>query len=253
MATAQKPEGTAVATTDKKRVLDLDNAKTEQRFVEAFSKGQLDKLGTNEQSMFLMAFGAKIGLRAELGELMLYQGKPYITIAGKERNAHRSGLLAGVQPRPATALERKQFGATDDEVLWVCDVYRHGAPRSFRGWGVVNTKTDRNPVAKTSPRQMAKKRAKYDALSLAFPVDETIGQMHQKYIDTAEEIVRTQMTTTARMVEQPDEMADVEIEDGVRDDDDTGTDEEMGTGDLSTLLGNDAETKEHKDALRDRS
>jgi hypothetical protein len=212
MANPTKPESTSVATTDKRRILDLDATKTEQRFVEAFQKGQLDKLAPNEQTMFLMAFGRKIGVRAELGELMLYQGKPYITIAGRVRIAHQSGLLAGLQPRPATSVERMNFGATDDEVLWVCDAYRVGAPRGFRGWGVVNVKTDRNPVAKQFPREMAKKRAKYDALALAFPPDESMGELHKKYIEQAEELAVQQMNAAARFVRQPDDMPEIEGE-----------------------------------------
>ena len=69
MSSTLKPESTAVATRAPGKTLDLDSAKTEQRFVEAFAKGQLDKLSAPEQSMFLLALGAKVGLRAELGEL----------------------------------------------------------------------------------------------------------------------------------------------------------------------------------------
>lgn len=183
-------ETTAVA---KRKMLDLDSAKTEARFVEAFSKGQLDKLRPDEQTMFLMAFGRKIGLRAELGDLMIYQGKPYITIQGRQRIAHESGLLAGMVPRPATILERRQFNADDGEVLWVCDVWRHGASRPFRGWGVCNPAKDRNPVAKQFPREMAKKRAKYDGLALAFPPDEQYGDIHKGYIEAAEQEVRASL------------------------------------------------------------
>jgi hypothetical protein len=45
--------------------------------------------------MFLMAFGRKIGVRAELGEVMIYQGKPYITIAGRIRIAHAGVAVSG--------------------------------------------------------------------------------------------------------------------------------------------------------------
>ena len=207
MAAAQKPESTAVE--KRSRVLDLDSAKTEARFVEAFSKGQLDRLKPEEQTMFLMAFGQKIGVRAELGDLMLYQGKPYITIQGRTRLAHQSGLLAGIQPRPATVLERRQFGASDDEVLWVCDVWRHGAPRAFRGWGVCNPTKDRNPVAKSFPREMAKKRAKYDSLVLAFPPDEAMGALHSRYIAEAEEEVKRSMASKQIATATYDEADDV--------------------------------------------
>lgn len=204
MAIQQRPEQSP-----DRRILDLDSAKAEKRFVEAFQLGKLDKLSPAEQTMFLMAFGRKIGVRAELGELMIYQGKPYITIAGRIRIAHTGGLLAGIQPRPATALEYRSYGASNDEVLWVCDVYRHGSPHAFRGWGVANRVNDRNPVARQFPREMARKRAKYDALALAFPPDETLGPIHQRWIDEAEEIALAERPKALR---SPDEMPDVEAE-----------------------------------------
>lgn len=178
---------TSVATTSSKDVLDLRNAKIQQRFVEAWTVGQLDKLSRTEQAMFLQAFGQQVGLRAELGELMLYQGKPYITRNGMIRVAHQSGLLGGIVPRPATSMEARNYGVQDGDVLWVCEVHRHGAPRPFRGWGCVNVKTDKNPVARQFPRELAKKRALYDALRMAFPPDETLGPIHQRYIEEAEQ------------------------------------------------------------------
>lgn len=221
MATASKPENTAVATTDKKhRLLDLDDAKTEGRFIEAFGRGQLDKLKPEEQTMFLMAFGRKIGVRAELGELMIYQGKPYITINGRMRIAHESGRMGGAQPRPATSVERQQFGATDDEVLWCCEVWRIGHPRPYKGWGVVNKTTDRNPVAKQYPREMAKKRALYDALRMAFPPDENIGPLHEAFIAEAEAMATRQGQA---MLAEPEDMPAVEGEEVAA----TETDEEL--------------------------
>lgn len=175
-------------TTQKRRTLDLDSAKTEARFIEAFGKGELNRLTQEEQTMFLMAFGQKIGVRAELGEVMIYQGKPYITLAGRVRIAHKTGLLNGIQPRPATTMEARHFGASEDEVVWTCEVWRIGITRPFKGWGVANRKMDRNPVAKQYPREMAKKRAKYDALALAFPPDEVLGEIHMRFIDAAEEL-----------------------------------------------------------------
>ena len=136
----------------------------------------------------MMAFGQKIGVRAELGEVMIYQGKPYVTLAGRIRIAHRTGLLNGMFPRPASQHETRSFGATEDEVVWTCEVWRIGVSRPFRGWGVASRKGDRNPVAKQFPREMAKKRAKYDALALAFPPDEVLGDIHMKFIDAAEEL-----------------------------------------------------------------
>jgi hypothetical protein len=167
------------------------------KFVAAFQNGQLSQLPADQQTKFLIALGNHIGVRAELGELILYQGKPYITIDGRIRSAHASGMLVGLDARPATSLERRNFGAEEGDALWVCSAHRRGGARGFQGWGHVNPKTDRNPVAKQFPREMAKKRAKYDALRAAFPAGEEIGQMHQHFIEAAEEYASAQLAVAA--------------------------------------------------------
>lgn len=210
-----RAESTAVAKVNGKNVLDLDSAKANARFLDAFTSGHLDKLKQDEQTMFLFALAAKLGLRAELGELMIYQGKPYITIDGRLRLAHESGLLVGMEPRPATTSERQHFRAAENEHLWICDVYRRGANRPFKGWGCVGP-NDRNPVAKSHPRELAKKRAKYDGLRMAFPPSEYVSQMHQRYIEEAEAEIRRGQTPPALPV-----AGDIDYEEA---------DEAMGTG-----------------------
>lgn len=187
MATAQKPT-TAVATRDEAKTLDITSAKASAKFLDAYN-GKIERMTPEQQSMFLIALGQRLGVRAELGELILFQNKPYISIDGRIRLAHETGLLVGMETRPATLLERRNYGCEDGEALWVCNVYRRGAGRAFVGWGHV-AKNDRNPVSKSHPREMAKKRAKYDALRTAFPPAENISMMHQQYIEEAEQAIR---------------------------------------------------------------
>lgn len=189
MSTATKPDQPGTAVERPRKTLDLESAKVNKQFLDAYSSGKLDALNAEQKAVFLFALGERLGVRPELGELMIFQGKPYITIDGRFRLAHASGLLVGVEPRPATPMERRNYDAAEGDVLWVCDVYRRGSPRPFRGWGHVS-RTDRNPVSKTHPREMAKKRAKYDALRMAFPAAESIGPMHERFIVEAEEEIR---------------------------------------------------------------
>jgi hypothetical protein len=179
---------TNVAKREQNGTLDITSAKAAVKFMDAYN-GRLEKMSPDQQSMFLMALGQRLGVRAELGELILYQGKPYLSIDGRIRLAHETGLLVGIETRPATALECRNYGCEQGDVLWVCQVFRRGAGRAFTGWGHVSPK-DRNPVTKTHPREMAKKRAKYDALRTAFPPAEQITQMHQQYIEEAEQSIR---------------------------------------------------------------
>lgn len=178
----------AVARREQNTTLDITSAKASVKFLDAYN-GKLERMPPEQQSMFLIALGQRLGVRAELGELILYQGKPYISIDGRIRLAHETGLLVGMETRPATALECRNYGCEQGDVLWVCQVFRRGAGRAFTGWGHVSTK-DRNPVTKTHPREMAKKRAKYDALRSAFPPAEQISAMHERYIEEAEQAIR---------------------------------------------------------------
>jgi hypothetical protein len=188
MATSQKPSTAMARSSESAKVLDLTSAQTAKKFLDAYN-GRIAQMNAEQQAMFLMALGQVLGVKAELGEVILYQGKPYITLDGRIRLAHATGLLVGLEARPATLIERRNYGVEDGEALWVADAYRRGAGRAFKGWGHV-AKGDRNPVTKTHPREMAKKRAKYDALRAAFPAAEQITEMHQRYIDEAEAQIR---------------------------------------------------------------
>jgi hypothetical protein len=169
--------------------------KRNARFLEAFS-GRLDRLTPEQQTAFLMALGRHIGVRAELGELIMYQGKPYVTFDGRLRQAHNTGMFIGMTRRPATSRERQDYRCDENMHLWVSTVRRRGSMESFQGWGEANGPREKNPVAKERPAQMAKKRASYDAVRAAFPVDESISEMHQGYIEEAEELAMKQRAVT---------------------------------------------------------
>ena len=120
------------------------------KFLEAFS-GRLDRLSPQQQAQFLMALGQHIGVRAELGEVILYQGKPYVTIDGRSRQAHATGLLTGLTVRPATSMERRNYGAAEGVALWVAEAHRRGGTRPFQGWGEAGGPSDKNPISKDAP------------------------------------------------------------------------------------------------------
>jgi len=214
MTTPTKTTAVATATERVRGMLDVNSARANKRFLDAYTTGKLDRLTPDEQHMFILALGVKLGVKAELGELMLYQGKPYITLSGMIRLAHNSGLFVGMTARPATQLELRQFGAREGECVWVCDVYRRGSARPFRGWGYV-AKNDKNPVARQYPRELARKRARYDALRIAFPPAEDISAMHQKYIDEAEAELSEKGPVPAQLAsssyEEPDDETPADV------------------------------------------
>jgi RecT family len=203
-------------------VPDLSKPATAARFAEVISAGKLDQMTPQQQSIFLLGLGAYIGIKPELGDLMIYDGKPYITISGFRRIAHNTGLLNGIQTEPASDRDRLRFRATAKEHLWLCRVYRKGHARPYTGWGYIREseleqKQGRNgkfdPVTRKYPQDMAEKRATYDALRLAFPPNEAIGNVHMKYIAEAEEeAARTHVSNQLASGEYDDRAIDEEIE-----------------------------------------
>jgi len=173
----------------------LTTVKDRKAFLEVASRADLDKLPPAQQRAVLIAFGQHTGLRAELGEVMIYQGRFYVTIGGRVRNAHRLGLFDGARAHPATMGDKRSAGYQEDDIVWWCEVWRRGSPRPFRGWGKVTRaeidfaragdKTKFTPIAK-HPVEMARKRATYDALRLAFPLDEELSELSIRLIENAE-------------------------------------------------------------------
>lgn len=198
---------------------DLKKPTVALRFAEMWATGKLDTLTSGQQAVFLSALGEHIGVKAELGDIMLYQGKPYITISGYRRIAHSSGLLNGLTVEPASLRDRERFGAKPGEHLWVAHVHRKGSVKPYIGWGYVR-ENDKNPVTRTHPQEMAKKRAIYDGLRLAFPPSEVIGELHLTYIEEAErEAVRSstvhQLVEGAGYDDVPEATAETKADDAV--------------------------------------
>ena len=106
-------------------------------------------------------------------ELILYQGKPYLTIKGAMRLANVHPAYEGVECQPATDSERKAFRCREDEHLWVARVYRRDRRVPIVGYGRAGGAGDKNPVSNTYAQEMAQKRAKHRALRDAFslPLD----------------------------------------------------------------------------------
>lgn len=169
-----------------------------KKFVELALASNLDKRSPEEQQNILVAVGRAWGLRPEAGDLMLFQGRLYVTIRGMYRNAHRNGLFAGAFPRPASHAAKASAGYAAEDVVWMCEVWKKGADRAFVGWGCVrrteieqalerakSRSSQPTPVV-THTAEIAKKRAIYDALRIAFPLLEDISGIHERFIFEAE-------------------------------------------------------------------
>lgn len=122
------------------------------------------------------------GLDPAFNELMIYQGRPYVTIDGRRRKAQETNRLDGMDSVPASPEERKTRGCEEGDYLFKCNVWVKGATHPFVGFGKVRAKETRGsehlPIV-NDPAMMAEKRAEARALKRAFhiqlPSAEDIG------------------------------------------------------------------------------
>lgn len=128
-----------------------------------------------------------------MGEVSIYQGRPYVSIDGRYRAAQETGKLNGVNTRPSTKQEREDWKIPDGDYFFCAEVFVKGADYPFIGWGrVYQPETvggkGFTPVEK-NPQRMAEKRAEAQALRKAFhiplPSIEDIGSPE----DTADKVI----------------------------------------------------------------
>jgi len=128
----------------------------------------------------LLATAARTyGFDPIMGELTIFQGRPYVSVDGRYRKAQESGKLDGVETRPATKDEKVDWGIPVDDHFFRSDVWVKGASHAFTGWGrvrAIETKLrpgkpgDAYKPTVTVPQRMAEKRAEVMALRKAFHI-----------------------------------------------------------------------------------
>lgn len=137
---------------------------------------------TRADRALIATVSIEYGLDPLFGELMIYQGRPYVTIDARRRMAQETNTLDGINSRPATPAERESRQVPAEDYLFVCQVWVIGASHPFEGWGRVykaeidrainqakahGRQEDALPIVK-DPAAMAEKRAEAQALRRAF-------------------------------------------------------------------------------------
>jgi hypothetical protein len=162
----------------------------QDQMMERVNKARFPQELNKQEKALVATVSIEYGLDPVFGELMIYQGKPYITIDARRRKAQETGNLAGVNSRPATKEEREARGVVDGDYLFVCQVWVKDMSHPFEGWGKVRRAeikgSEHLPIVK-DPAAMAEKRAEAQALRRAFHIP----------LPSAEDIIEAEFTEIA--------------------------------------------------------
>ena len=123
----------------------------------------------------LEIFADTIRLKAFLGHVCLYHGKPYITIDGYYYLKNKLGLPFAVITAPMTLAERKSYMIGEGDHAYLARAITSGGDTLNTGIGIVTleemeTKSKKNPesfaapVVHNKPQIMAEKRAEWQLL-----------------------------------------------------------------------------------------
>ena len=133
------------------------------------------QLSATDKQM-LVTVAIEYGLDPLMGELTVFQGRPYVSIDGRYRKAHETGQLEGVESRPASATEREIWEIPAGDFFFRAEIWKKGCAHPFVGWGRVRhaeTEAPKSGAAgyrplEVNPQRMAEKRAEAQALRKAF-------------------------------------------------------------------------------------
>jgi len=163
---------------------------------------------TPPEKRLLAQVAITYGFDPLMGEITIYQSRPYVSIDGRYRKAQETDLFNGVETRPANKQERTEWDIPEGDYFYHSEVWVKGASHPFVGWGrVYSAETSGGkgfkPIEK-NPQRMAEKRAEAQALRKAFhiplpsveeagsPTDEYAGKVHYEIQSDETEIPPTE-------------------------------------------------------------
>ena len=152
----------------------------------AATAGIFPQTMTQPQRQAIAQVCIEYGLDPLMNELMIYQGRPYVTMAARLRKAQEAGDFAGISTRAATVEEKESRGYRPEDHVMLAEarkVIGGVVAGPFQGWGVVKKTTadraDKHLPISDNPAQHAEKRAIARALRMAWhlplPTAEDIG------------------------------------------------------------------------------
>jgi len=115
-----------------------------------------------------LKYAQEVGIKPERGHIVLYHGKPWITIEGWYYLLRHKFPSAKLLTRPLDYLERERAGVDEKIYAWKAEVYsRDGGDLLAEGYGYAR---EDEPLAQKSaveprwPWRLAEKRAEEDAI-----------------------------------------------------------------------------------------
>jgi hypothetical protein len=147
---------------------------TEKEMVARVGMGKFAQDLKPDERRMLAVMAINYGFDPAMGEMTIYQGRPYISVDGRYRKAQETGLLESVWARPATKDEKEAWEIPPGDYFFRAEVKVKNAG-IFVGWGrvfaaEVSGGKGFKPVEK-NPQRMAEKRAEVQALRKAFHID----------------------------------------------------------------------------------
>ncbi len=132
----------------------------------------------------LISYAEKYGLDPYRSHVYIMYSKPYIGLDGYLYHANKEKIPYQLRSRPLNEEERKTYHIGESDHAWTCEVVLPLTNQSFTGLGIVTmdeitAKSKkvptqlRSPVVAAHPRQLAQKRAEWQAMRRAFPIGET--------------------------------------------------------------------------------
>ena len=131
--------------------------------------GTVDKPMAVRMATMALAYG----LDPALGHIEVYESKPYVTIDGMAAWADKNPHYDGYEWRYLDGVEKQDFGYAADDVVVEVLVHRKDRKHPTKEYGSANSNRPHrgNPVERTFPREMARKRALYRAIRFGLPMN----------------------------------------------------------------------------------
>ncbi len=131
----------------------------------------------------LVKWGLSLGLKAYLGHICLYFGKPYVTVDGYYYKLAQNKTEIRIGTRPLTEQERKEYQIPDGAHAWLAESWLGDTKLPTTGLGVVTKeeiegKSERHPgewrapVVHAHPQRLSEKRAEWQLLRKLVPLEE---------------------------------------------------------------------------------